>query len=123
MLFIYLNDLFFGCYSLKILPDISKWNTNNVINMGYMFSGCSSLLSLPNISKWKVDQIISMSCIFSECSSLISLPDLSKWFNEKNEKLIKNEKYMKEKLLRNINMCLKKTFKRKYWKESFIFIL
>ena len=44
---VYLVDVI---YSLKSLPDISKWNTSNVINMSYMFSGCTSLNSLPDIA-------------------------------------------------------------------------
>jgi surface protein len=44
--------IFYGCSSLSSLPDISKWNTNNVTYMSYMFCGCSSLSSLPDISKW-----------------------------------------------------------------------
>ena len=49
----YIKDIsyiFYECSSLLSLPDISKWNTNNVNNMSYMFSGCSSLKSLPDIS-------------------------------------------------------------------------
>ena len=41
--------LFDGCKSLSSLPDISKWNTNNVTHMSYMFFGCESLSSLPDI--------------------------------------------------------------------------
>jgi len=29
--------MFYGCKSLSSFPDISKWNTNNVINMSHMF--------------------------------------------------------------------------------------
>ena len=46
--------LFDGCSSLKELPDISKWNTNNVTNMSYLFYDCSSLKELPDISKWNI---------------------------------------------------------------------
>ena len=38
-----MNDIFSDCNSLTSLPDISNWNTNNVINMSYMFSDCNSL--------------------------------------------------------------------------------
>ena len=64
-----------------ILPDISKWKTDNAIDMSYMFSNCKSLLSLPNISKWKInnDNLISTSHIFNNCNSLLSLPDISEW--------------------------------------------
>ena len=50
-----------GCKSLISLPDISSWNTNNVINMSYMFSECNSLKSLPNISIWKNNNVTNMS--------------------------------------------------------------
>ena len=32
--------MFRACSSLSLLPDISKWNTNNVNNMSGMFYGC-----------------------------------------------------------------------------------
>ena len=40
--------------------DISKWNTNNVINMNYLFAGCSSLSFLPDISKWNTNKVTDM---------------------------------------------------------------
>ena len=51
----------------------------NVTDMSYMFYGCSSLILLPDISKWDTKNVTDMSDIFNECSSLISLPDISKW--------------------------------------------
>ena len=39
--------MFLGCSSLLSLPDISKWNTNNVNDMSYMFWGCSDKLNIP----------------------------------------------------------------------------
>ena len=42
----------FGYFtSLSSLPDISKWNTQNVTNMSYMCWCCPLLSSLPDISK------------------------------------------------------------------------
>ena len=41
-----MSDIFYSCLSLKSLPDISRWKTNNVTNMNYMFYGCSSLTLL-----------------------------------------------------------------------------
>ena len=35
-----ISGIFGGCKSLSSLPDISKWNTNNIINMSYMLSRC-----------------------------------------------------------------------------------
>ena len=46
-----LTGIFAGCSSLKELPDISKWNTKNVIKISFLFCGCSSLKTLPDISK------------------------------------------------------------------------
>ena len=73
------SHMFKGCSSLKSLPDISKWNTNQVENMNSMFYGCSSLKSLPDISKWNTNKVKDMNSIFYGCSSLESLPDISKW--------------------------------------------
>ena len=74
-----LSSMFSGCSSLKELPDMSNWNTNNVINMSYLFSGCSSLKELPDLCNWNTNNVTNMSYLFSRCSSLSSLPDISKW--------------------------------------------
>jgi surface protein len=52
-----MKKMFFNCSSLISLPDISKWNTTNVINMKKMFYNCSSLISLPDISKWNTSNV------------------------------------------------------------------
>ena len=39
-----MEEMFYKCYSLKSLSDISKWKTNNVNNMSGMFYGCKSLI-------------------------------------------------------------------------------
>ena len=53
-----MHELFVDCISLKSLPEISKWNTNNVIDIKSLFYGCKSLLSLPDISKWNTNNVI-----------------------------------------------------------------
>ena len=97
-----MRGLFSGCESLEYLPDISKWNTENVTNISKMFVLCFSfpelsnaafdkindmfkiflsgedLYSLPDISDWKINKVIDISNLFSNCQ-LSSLPDLSKW--------------------------------------------
>ena len=78
-----MSEMFYGCSSLLSLPDISKWNINNVKNLRYMFSECSSLSSLPDISKWNTNKVYDISHMFSGCSSLSSLPDISKWNTNK----------------------------------------
>ncbi len=66
-----MNSLFNRCSSLSSLPNISKWNTNNVINMSHMFGGCSSLRSLPDISKWNTNNVIHKYSMFSDCLNII----------------------------------------------------
>ena len=56
--------IFCNCSSLKSLPDISNWNTQNVVNMSGIFSGCSDIISLPDISKWNVDNVTDLSNMF-----------------------------------------------------------
>ena len=84
--------MFEGCISLISLPDISNWNTKNIINMNGLFFNCSSLKSLPDISKWNINNVNDISCMFRSCSSLESLPDISKWkifnSNVKNDYLL-----------------------------------
>ena len=41
-----MKGIFYGCKSLKKLPDISKWNTFNVNDISWMFYGCESLKTL-----------------------------------------------------------------------------
>ena len=71
--------MFGDCYSLTSLPDISKWNTRNVIDMSSLFYNCRSLISLPRIEKWNFQNIDDISYMFYGCHSLISLPDITKW--------------------------------------------
>ena len=47
-----MNSIFAECKSLKTLPDISKWDLVQVLNIGKMFFGCESLISLPKLSNW-----------------------------------------------------------------------
>ena len=84
--------MFRDCYSLISLPDISKWNTSNVKNMKYMFSGCLSLISLPDISKWNTSNANDIRGLFYECISLKSLPDLFSW-NTSNVNNMRNMFY------------------------------
>ena len=74
-----MSFMFYWCYSLNSLPDISKWNTSNVNDISFMFDGCISLNSLPDISKWNTSNVEDMSYMFYNCKSLNSLPDISNW--------------------------------------------
>ena len=56
-----MNFMYSYCTSLIFIPDISKWNTDNVIDISFMFSHCSLLDNLPDISKWKAYNVMDMS--------------------------------------------------------------
>ena len=73
-----MSYMFYGCYFLISLPDLSKWDTKNVFDMNEMFYGCSSLVSIPDISKWDTGKVTDMHEMFYGCFSLKSLPDISK---------------------------------------------
>ena len=60
-----MNFMYSYCTSLIFIPDISKWNTDNVIDISFMFSHCSLLDNLPDISKWKAYNVMDMSLIRS----------------------------------------------------------
>ena len=77
-----MGSMFSNCESLSFLPDISKWNTQNVTGMFYMFENCKSLSLLPDISKWDTKNVTSMSNMFEHCESLSFLPDISKWHTQ-----------------------------------------
>ena len=77
---------FYGCSSLKSLPDISKWDTGNVIDMKGMFYGCSSLLSIPDLSKWNLNKNPNKDGMFYGCNNLSNISIL---FSKKNNFLNK----------------------------------
>ena len=55
-----MNELFSNCSSLLSLPDISNWDTSDVISMSKIFYNCKSLSILPDISKWNLGNVINM---------------------------------------------------------------
>ena len=46
-----------------------------------MFSNCNSLISLPDLSKWNTKNLLGMKGLLSDCISLSFCPDLTKWNN------------------------------------------
>ena len=79
-----MGHLFSECYLLQILPDISKWKTNNVTNMKNMFYQCISLNDLPEISKWNTNNVISMENMLVGCEKLKNIPYPEKKNNVNN---------------------------------------
>ena len=62
-----MSYMFNNCWSLETLPDISKWNLNNIEDISNMFSGCESLKSFPDISKIKINKEIKKEKVFDGC--------------------------------------------------------
>ena len=76
-----MSKIFNNCQNLSFLPDISNWNIENVIYMEKMFSNCSSLSLIPNISNWNLNNVFKMKKIFHNCLNLSSLPNIFGWYN------------------------------------------
>ena len=62
--------MFRRCINLIAIPDISKWNTSNVINLNHLFYECINLQLLPDISGWDTSNTKNLSYIFYRCSAL-----------------------------------------------------
>ena len=80
----------------KYLPDISKWNLENVTRMQCLFYDCSSLLYLLDISKWNIENVTNMENIFAFCNKNLKIP--SKFINYHNPLELKKKlkyKYIK----------------------------
>ena len=55
---IYLNDMFFDCFSLESL-DLTGWDTTNVVGMSNMFNYCNKLTNLTLGTDWASNSSIS----------------------------------------------------------------
>ena len=61
-----MSFMFNGCSDLQRIPDISKWETNQIKDISYLFNECSLLTSLPDISKWNTNQVINLSFLLND---------------------------------------------------------
>ena len=94
-----MSSMFNRCSSLRLLPDISKWNTSNVISMVRMFSDCTSLISFPNISLWDFSNVEDKSYMFSGCQHDFLKEKL---YDNNYDNVLKNFKIKKSKYLKLI---------------------
>jgi len=85
-----MSYMFYSCSSLKSIPDISIWKTDNVNNINYIFGKCSLLKNLPDISKWNANKINNAEKIFIDCDNILIYPDISKWNININKSYISN---------------------------------
>ena len=83
--------MFGGCYKLKIIKGIEKFNTFNVNNMSAMFQECNEIEEL-NLSKFNTSKVTDMEYMFSHCSKL-KLLNIYK-FNIKDDCKIENIFYL-----------------------------
>ena len=74
------NLMFYKCKDLIDL-DLSKFNTENVINMSGMFNKCLELKKI-NLRNLNTEKVTDMSWMFNECSNLTNL-DLSSFKTDK----------------------------------------
>ena len=71
-----MSYIFYNCFLLKKIPDISDWNTENVTDMKAIFAYTTSLESLPKqIFSWNTKNVVNMSSMFLGCSSIKFLPE------------------------------------------------
>ena len=62
------------------LPDLFKKNYTNIIQMDYIFYGCYSLILIPNISVWDTSKIYQMKNIFGNCINCVKIsPKFNKY--------------------------------------------
>ena len=54
----------------KFLKNNTKINTYYIKDLSCMFEGCSTLFSLPDLSKWNTNEVTYINNIFKICSSL-----------------------------------------------------
>ena len=76
-----MNGMFNCCSSLTMIPNISKWKTNNLIEINEIFYGCSSLLIDPDISNWDLNKIKDIDSTSSFSSSVLKSHDLNSCSN------------------------------------------
>ena len=62
-------NMFFSCFSLKTIKNLTQFNTSNVENMSYMFGLCSELESL-DLSSFDTSKVTNMNGMFAICESL-----------------------------------------------------
>ena len=70
-----MRGIFEGCSSLSLLPDISKWKTNNASSMSNLFKRCLSLSLFPDISKWNTHKVTDWVNMFDEFINCLNNPN------------------------------------------------
>jgi hypothetical protein len=67
-----MSYMFWNCKSLIDFPN-NNWNGVNIKNLSYMFCNCQSLKNLPDITKWNLQNIEQISCLFANNTNEINI--------------------------------------------------
>ena len=78
-----MSYLFDNCYSLTVIPNISKWNFKNVQDISRMFYNCKSLISLPDINFLTKFDFKKMDKIFNDINLDSKTSNLSLFSSDK----------------------------------------
>lgn len=71
-----LSEMFYGCYNLYYLTNLSKWSVSNVTDLSHMFNGCSRVVNASFMSDWDLSKLQNISYMFYGCSNLTTIPEL-----------------------------------------------
>ena len=74
-----LEGLFNGCYELKDIRALEKWNVSNATSFGQMFKGCTSLEDISALQNWNTANVKTMAEMFHQCKKLTSIDALKQW--------------------------------------------
>ena len=117
-----MKGIFSGCKKLKAVPNsMAKWSTYTVKEMDGMFKECLVLERIPDLGKWDVNNVIDAAEMFYKCEKLKTLPKgLLNWKFNKNVILdnifdqcsVENKQVFKETWEKN--MMIKKDYLNYY---------
>ena len=77
-----MEDMFNGCYKLKKIKGINKFNTNKVLYMNKMFQDCNALKYL-NLSNFNTSNVINMEYMFNRCKNLKEIKGINRFITYK----------------------------------------
>ena len=97
--------MFTGCYELKEIKGLNKFNTSKVTNMRGMFQSCNELRYL-DLSNFNISNVVVLGIMFQECFEL-EFVDISNFncINVKNMEWMFNKCY-KLKEIKGINILI-----------------
>jgi surface protein len=78
----FVSGMFWGCWSLKSVGDLSKWDVSNVISANMMFNDCLKLQYVGDLSEWKLNSCYNTDRMFRCCALLENIGNISNWPSE-----------------------------------------